>query len=332
MSMAAGISQGTRLEDSRDAGLDIARGIAMILVVFGHALDGAQSAGHSTYPLRFWMISVYAVHVPLFFQVSGILAHATSVKPWQEFFVDIWGKIVWPYLLWSLILLSVLYVMRDHTNVPLQSFQPLSVLWRAPAVLWFLYVMCIALILFRVLAPLPQYVTFFVGTICLLAPYLSADLPQKIRFIGMFLIAAMAGPGALRAALKPWVILVATAVMILTLWLAADLAGDPIGGYPATEAIFIPAVFAGPILIYALSQGIAQLWSKGLLQSIGRNTMAIFVTHILVTAGMRIVLIKLGVTNWGVIILMATTTGVLLPLAAARLAGYWGLSRHLGWR
>lgn len=332
MSSAAAISHPFARPQGRDAGLDIARGIAMVLVVFGHALDGVQSAGYSSETLRFTMTLVYAVHVPLFFLMAGILARSTCRLPWPLFIATISKRVLWPYVLWALILLTALYVLGNHTNTALQSYQPLSILWRAPAVLWFLYVMCIGMVLLRLLAPLPSFATLSVGVFCLLMPYLSDDWPQKTRFIGMFLMGAAVGPAALRLALEPVVMATAAGVMAVTTVLAWQTAQLPVEGYPAYAVHFIPAIFAGPALIYFVATWMARLGPNGLLTSIGHNTMAIFVTHILVTAGIRIVLLRLGVTDWGLIILLATGAGVLLPLAVALAARRAGLSARLGWQ
>jgi fucose 4-O-acetylase-like acetyltransferase len=317
---------------SRDAGLDVARGLAMVLVVFGHALDGAQSAGHSTHALRFAMLMLYSTHVPLFFMVSGLLSLRLCAQPWPMVLKMLGAKIIWPYLLWSFIVLTLLYLLSDHTNTAQQHYQPLSILWHAPAVLWFLYVLGVSTLLLRLFAPLPWYVIGAIGITCLLLPYLFADWPQKSRFVGMFLIGAAVGPVALRIALHPVAILSAVLVMAVTIWLAADRAVWPIADYPSYETVFIPAGFAGPLLVYAISHWMAQITVPNLLAMIGRNTMAIFVTHILLTAGMRIMLVRLGVTDWGLIITLATFAGVLLPLLAAQLASRWGISRALGWR
>lgn len=332
MSIAVPLSQPFTAVQSRDAGLDIARGIAMVLVVFGHALDGVQSAGFSTQTLRFVMILVYAVHVPLFFLISGVLARGTCRLPWQTFVSVVSARLLWPYVLWAFILLTALYVMGNHTNTGLQRYQPLSILWRAPAVLWFLYVMFIGMVMLRLMVSLPNYAILAVGTLCLLMPYLSDDWPQKSRFIGMFLIGAALGPAALRIALEPVAIATAAGIMMVTGGLALHMAQAPISGYPAFAIPFIPAIFAGPVLIYALGTWMARLGPNWVLTVIGHNTMAIFVTHILVTAGVRIVLLHFGVTDWWLIILLATGAGVLVPLAAALAAKRAGLSRGLGWQ
>ncbi len=332
MSIVADINYPPHGDRTRDAALDAARGIAMIMVVFGHALDGAQSAGHASDVTRFLLILVYTTHIPLFLIVSGVLSEALCARPWRAFLHLLGLRVVWPYLLWSFTLLTLQYGMGNYTNGVLQNYRPLSILWDAPGVLWYLYVLCIALILHKLLMPAPRQMVFILGLACLIAPYSLDDWPTKSRFIGIFLIGSAFGPRLFRIALHPRTILAASCIVVATIWIAFSRADDPIAGYPAYQAVFIPAIFAGPVLVYAFSQRFVPSGGDTLLNLIGRNTMAIFVTHILFTAGTRIVMVHLGVTDWTLIIATATCAGIAMPLMAAVMARRWGFSKVLGWQ
>ena len=48
--------------------LDVAMGIAMFLVVMGHAA--------LAYDTPYWRVAIYSFHMPLFFLVSGVVACA----------------------------------------------------------------------------------------------------------------------------------------------------------------------------------------------------------------------------------------------------------------
>ncbi|AOZ68812.1 hypothetical protein LPB142_05335 [Rhodobacter xanthinilyticus] len=93
---------------SRDLSLDIARGLGIVLVVFGHALRGLVSAGFVDD--SGWSVPVdyliYTFHMPLFFVISGLL-FSPSVQgqraPLGAFVTKILVLLAWPYLLWSLL-------------------------------------------------------------------------------------------------------------------------------------------------------------------------------------------------------------------------------------
>ncbi|MEM6938800.1 MAG: acyltransferase family protein [Pseudomonadota bacterium] len=321
----------TRTTMARDGTLDIARGIAIALVVFGHALDGAQSAGFESRVLRFLMLSVYAVHVPLFLLVSGILSARYMAKSTQDFWAELWTRLIWSYLLWSFILLSVHHAMAAYTNTIPKNYHPVSILWHAPAVMWFLYVLIFCLILLRCLRRAPRVFILGLGLICLLAPYISADIPQKLRFIGMFLIGAGSGPGVLDHIRQPLFVLAAAVLMAASLSHAAVLSASPIFGYPAQQLTFLPAAFAGPILIYTIARRLPPGILHSVLRHLGQHTLAIFVAHILATAGLRIMLTSFGIADWWLIISLATIAGVALPFVAGLVAKRWGISALIGW-
>lgn len=331
MSVAADIEAQPSVEQGRNTALDTARGMAMVMVVLGHALDGAQSAGHSNEGIRFLLLMIYSTHIPLFLLVAGILSHGLCHKPWTGFLTTLGQRIVWPYLLWSFALLTVQYLMSNHTNTAVTNYQPVSILWDAPGIMWFLYALCIGLILRKCLMQFSWQAVLAVGLVCLLVPYLTDEWPPKSRYVGIFLIGAALGPDILRRVMHPAAAVTAGFVMLVTVLLALWQSGAPIVGYPASDAHFLPAIFAGPLLLYGFSHMLFQANMQGWLSMIGRNTMVIFVTHIFVTAGTRIFMLNLGITDWPLIIVTATCAGVVLPLMAGALARRRGISTVLGW-
>lgn len=87
--------------------VDLARGVTIFLVVMYHVAVGA---GHSLLPAEFseagarWAAVnrlLQPLRMPLFFLLSGMLAHSAAhrewTKVWRPRIADLW----WPYLLWS---------------------------------------------------------------------------------------------------------------------------------------------------------------------------------------------------------------------------------------
>ena len=99
-------------------------------------------------------------------------------------------------------------------------------------------------------------------------------------------------------------------------------------------------LLAGPLVLIALCDVLARRAARGgaahiparVLSHVGRHTMAIFVLHILITAGTRIGLGAVGIDSWPVAVLAGTVLGVALPLAAAMAVRRLGLAPLLGWR
>ena len=58
------------LGSKRNVDLDVARGVAIIMVVFGHAIQYTSRSFDANFIFKF----IYAVHMPLFMFISGFLA------------------------------------------------------------------------------------------------------------------------------------------------------------------------------------------------------------------------------------------------------------------
>ncbi|MEM6634661.1 MAG: acyltransferase [Pseudomonadota bacterium] len=320
----------------RDLDLDVGRGIAILLVVYGHALIGAIGAGLDATVARFWVIMIYTSHMAFFFAVSAFLSAGMVGRNWPAFWRAAAQRILWPYLLWSLVLYSAHFVMSGYTNTALAEYQPWRILWKPPSVMWFLWYLLVALIASRVLRRAPRGLTATIGAAAFAAAYVWEGVPSEMRFVGLFLLVAAGGADLRRWIAQPWVIAVAGAVMAAMGYLAALQAQAPIVGYPAFAPVYIAAAFAGPVFLFALSAFIAGRFD-GLnatlaLSYIGQKTMAIFVMHILLTAGTRIALVAGGMTSWGGIVLLSFLAGVVVPLVFAWLAERMGIGAAMGWR
>src|SRR5215213_1425302 len=70
-------------KSARSQLVDVARGLAMLLVVYGHALEiffnGRVDGRFSTFPFETWR-PIYAFHMPAFYFVSGLVSANLSGK------------------------------------------------------------------------------------------------------------------------------------------------------------------------------------------------------------------------------------------------------------
>lgn len=318
---------------ARDSAIDVARGLAIAAVVAGHALIGTEAAGGGGPGMRWAILLLYTTHVASFFVVTGGLSAGWRGLPWPAFWRRLGAWVIWPYLLWSVILITVHFTLRDWTNQIPQGFAPWRILWQPPAFMWFLYVLAIGLVLLRLCAALPDRVLMGLGGLMITLPYLTALLPQELRFVGL-----MFGAAGCARVFGPWwpgVVPLAVAVMLVTGGLAWSEAQEVLQGYPAATLLFAPAMLAGPVLVLALGRRIARgdpgPLARG-LQRMGRDSLPIYVTHVYVTAGLRIVAQNSGVDPGWPVACAATALGVWFPMYLASLARGARLSAALGWR
>jgi len=162
--------------------LDIAKFIAIILVILGHTTGNLDS------PL--YRIILYAFHMPLFFIVSGVVVkkhrHEYGLKHWVSFFRKNILALVVPYLIWALIYSKFQYEMFPKLfYASIESIETMPTL----SSLWFLPCLFVARIFVELVMMLSSYfekinrhlfalifaVIFF--TIGFLIPHPSQGLP-----------------------------------------------------------------------------------------------------------------------------------------------------------
>jgi fucose 4-O-acetylase-like acetyltransferase len=80
---------------------DMAKGIAIVLVVYSHCLRGLVSA--NLVPSGSWLATVdymiYTFHMPIFFVLSGLFFAASAQKNRRAFWLNRFKTIVYPYFL-----------------------------------------------------------------------------------------------------------------------------------------------------------------------------------------------------------------------------------------
>lgn len=313
----------------RSRALDIARGIAIVLVVWGHAMIGTGRALGAGEAGRFAVILVYGVHMPLFFFLSGLLARRAMTEPAPDFARRLSIRLAYPYFLWSAVLLSAHHAMSGVTNTRVEQLDFLTLFYAPPAVMWFLYVLCFCFLLARAMAGRPG-ARLALGCALAVGGYFAQGwMLPNLRFVGMFLIATTLTPAGVLATVRDRrVQMLGAALMVPPVLFALREAGQPPGGYPAFALRYLPAAVGGTVLILAAAEGLARRGAA--LALVGRRTMPIFVTHILVLTAARILCLRAGMGG-GATVAVATACGVAAPMLLHAAAERFGLTRLLGW-
>ena len=122
--------------------VDYAKGIGIILVVYGHVARGLVNAGLVANPsfLRWLDGVIYGFHMPLFFLLAGLFFFESIEKRGAWRYVG--GKLntlVYPYMLWSLLQGGVEVLLSAYTNSRTTWSEVLALLWAPRAQFWFLY-------------------------------------------------------------------------------------------------------------------------------------------------------------------------------------------------
>ena len=317
--------------------VDISKGIGILLVVYGHATGGLILArllpGDGVAAASFY--AIYTFHMPLFFFLSGVFVPVRIARDGRGFLTKLPKTIVYPYLLWSIVQVTILHVAARYVNSPREHLAYATVLWAPPSQFWFLYVLglyhllatgfargergrlaliglgSVTLILADVvplpttfLKPLAHNLLFYaLGLACGgHGAALSRTLTQHRRLIG--------GGGAL--------------VCIVTIIVGAAFSVRYDSG------AMVPAAIGGSLAVTAFATCLVGR-GAALFRMLGQRAMAIFVAHVLFVAGTRIVLAKfLGFQDGALMLPLLVVAGLAGPVALFAVAARMGATDLLG--
>lgn len=122
--------------------IDVAKGMGIMLVVYGHVMRGLVSAGLAPDSPTFQVVDsvIYSFHMPLFFFLAGIfLDQALAKRGVGGVVLSKVDTILYPYLVWSLLQGFIEVLLARYTNGATEAGDVLALLWAPRAQFWFLY-------------------------------------------------------------------------------------------------------------------------------------------------------------------------------------------------
>lgn len=311
--------------------VDIGKGIAIVLVVIGHALRGLVQANVVAEGPVVRAVDgfLYTFHVELFFVVSGLMivrsADRASLGAYAR---DRIARLGWPYLVWA----PFQHVVQSlaPSNHPQRLVDVWRVLYEPPMQFWFVAALLIQLLLFGALwklgvgrigflvfsmvvylgfayVPLGWSVLY---RVCEHLPYLAVgaligrvDVLRRIRDMPPFAAAAIALSGFA--------------------WIALAVQR----GVSEDRSLVLALGLLGSGAALALSSLLARSSLAPALLVLGERSLEIFVAHTIATAGTRVILLRVAhVTDPTLHLVLGIAAGILAPLILHRIA------TRLGWR
>jgi fucose 4-O-acetylase-like acetyltransferase len=315
--------------------VDIAKGIAIILVVYGHCLRGLIAA--NIIPANSALIPtdyvVYTFHMPLFFLLSGLFFRQSLQKNETAFWIGKLRLIVYPYFLWSLVqgCIQIILAQSGAVNNPLKPDRLIHILWEPISPFWFLYalffcnVISRAVIRFRAEAVLLAALVMFLLTFHFHAGTLQ-DIAYGFLYFTLGILAN--SRGWLNRIPASW-----TSAGLITAGFVAVAYGSLALGVP--ERLPFAAALLGIVATLAICNAMAASAASDAvaraLASVGRYSMSIYVMHILVLGFIRAILLhKLHVTNFAVLLPTAVLAAVSIPMLVQRLGDSVRVSKYIG--
>jgi len=297
--------------------IDTARGIGIILVVYGHVLLGLVAAGVLSEANPLWLsdYAIYTFHMPLFFVLAGLNVERSIAKGRRTFFLGKLWTIAYPYILWSAIQGGIQLLFPAYVNRQRSPMFLATILWRPIGQFWFLY----SLFICHMIALIVGRRKWLLTVLAIAAYCLSVfDIGKPTTYVLIFYVAGILigervkgwAPSAKASAIG--------ALCCALLFAVAEHFGRSASGAEATSIFSLPATVTGIVLLCMLSNTIAGL-SGGLtkiLTGLGVMSMTIYILHVLAATGARMVLKRLGLVSLPEELSAGVVAGVGLPVIA----------------
>jgi len=317
--------------------VDQAKGIGILLVVFGHVLSGVRLAGLHVDPqfFRWTWDAIYSFHIPLFFYLSGLFfPHSWQRRGFRGVMLSKVDTLVYPYVLWSLLQGLLQVAMSQHVNNPVTLGEVFSLLWRPRQEFWFLYALFFVYLYVCVLyAVLPARLRWTLLIAAVAFYFLRGPLRHEgpwIVYPAWYLVYFLAG-ALLHSATRTlteqprrWLavsVIVFAGAVVLSHWLAATVPNGQ--SNPAISAGNLLAAVSGTVMVVCVSVLLANREVR-LMADLGRRSLEIYLLHTVAAGAARVALIKvLGVTNVPVHLLVGTVVGVAAPVVFVYILDRW---------
>jgi len=316
----------------RLAWLDAAKGMGIILVVYGHQLRAQMTSGaidpswHA--PLQDALI--YAFHMPLFFFIAGLTVERTFNKATaRQFVTSRLVSLMYPYFLWSLVSLALAMAGHRFVNHQVGVDDVVAIAWRPVFQYWFLYALFVCQMLAFIVGM--RHVVLTLITVAALTIPLDARNPVLIESMICFPFFATgillsrkvikSADGFAHGQLATCGVVSAAAFVALFFVRSAFHIDHTLFKF-ALAACGIAAVLALAIVLGGRSR---------LLVLLGATSMSIFVLHTIVQTAIRSGLNLLPWFNDNIIQLVCCVIGgVAVPIGIQRVLSIVGIGRQLG--
>lgn len=292
----------------RQQWVDVARGVGITLVVYGHIL-----LGHfNSQPPR-WVQAqtdfIYAFHMPLFFMVSGFYLWSSLGR--DNFLQTRWSQLIYPYLFWSIVTVTLEIMLARFVNSPLSIREALLIPFVPLEQFWFLYALLICQMVAFIAFPRKLVLIFLAILGAMLLALAGGEwiVIRSFRFLP-FVVLGIVGKGAIETiAHSSWrrQLLVSglSWTMFALLWFS---------GLPAEPILFGTLGSLGTLTLAML------LSRSAVLAALGRASLAIYLMHTIFGAGTRIGLSQAGIAPSSMI---SVTSSVLLGIALPFIVWEW---------
>lgn len=313
--------------------VDIVKGIAIILVVYGHTAQGMTHRGWWAGPgAVFSHAFVYSFHMPAFFFVAGLfVAGSIAKRGSRRFTIDKLKTILYPY-----VLLAILSVALEPL-IGRFKFETKPFRWNVFLVnladgqaSWFLFVLFFCLMLALLTIRVPDWLRFLIAA--LVGMTLPIAIPGVSEVLHEFCFLAAGMWVGQRVYRLEQMGLPAAAVGFVVLAALQAIAVYLFGVSVLGRWLYVEAGLTGVAGLFLLAKLLDGHWIGNGLAWVGRASLALFLLSAFAQGATREVLLRVFHTRefWSQL-LLPTLFATLLPVIVWYQQDRWHISWLFRW-
>ncbi len=316
--------------------VDYAKGLGIILVVYGHVMRGLISSSVELSRSTFLISDkiIYSFHMPLFFFLSGLFVEKSLQKDFKSSLISKLQLLVYPYIIWSILQGSMNIVMASFTNNSTSWLDLLKITYEPIGQFWFLYALFFMFIIYQATRRHFDILSLWVFAVVLylLSPYIDVFIFKKIAnnlvfFIsGSLLVSNIDLKVDLQKILAHKYLIYSLLGFSALVYILISIKLPPV--YKSLTSIM--AAFSGIYIMVYLSNKIASFKHANFIKRLGELSLVIYLVHVFATSGSRILLYKIfHVEDIFIHVACGTLLGVVFPICVFMASNKLNLNNFL---
>ena len=319
--------------DTRDriVGLDMLRGLAVMLMVFGHCVSwGDYGAMFAPYQALGWALT--GVRMPVLVLISGTLAHGLLRADAARLRARL-GHFGWTYAIWMPVVLLFTVTCLNPVPMRIGVDTLIGECIRPMTVMWFVWVLAIYTVMLFATRRVPRATVAGVAILLSIVGY-AVELPvfshgNLLRYAGLFFVGALYRAEVMRLVTMrfSWKLMAALVAGLIPL----HVAGQALRAGEGWQILGVPERF---LLCAIALHGVQLLYRLPIaapIARLGQKTLPVFVAHLPVLLMARMVLPGLGGVIAPVVLAILSIAGSLMVERIAIAAGAGWLYARPGW-
>lgn len=314
------------MERKREVWIDYTKVLACILVVIGHLLQGLNKANIEWNDTLYEYINmfIYLFHMPLFMCLSGYLYKKTSnienIKDYKKFVLKKLVNLGVPYISFYLLYVMINMLFSSSVNTQMGINEVFSIFTKPIAPFWFLYALFFIFLLIPILEKiwlkninmvLLTTIVLYIFNIFIKTNVYVIDIVFQYSFyfyLGVFIYNQNIKKAKMRFNVINIIIYIL--LSILFYYLTSKSSNLLLCFYNYFMGIY--GVIISLFVFKSINLEKSTIWNF-----LSRYTFQIYLTHTIFTAGARIILLKLSITNFYIHLLTGLTAGIIGPIFLA---------------